>query len=689
MSLTPNTKDTLQKALDDNSKGMLGKWKGILDVLLSSNAAFKSKLPVSSLLVHPQNRGGSGVQPFHMHQKGAKIVQCGASLDQLIGSVCFEMQPEESKKGKQVKFNEDLAGASSGLMAPVQGGERYLTVSSSHTSQFCRAVAHGCKTPEPTLKDSNGNLSLEMLGKDKILREMVEVGWDWIVIPWYIEEAFPSLPAMVADALNSVNGIFEAQGELELALTIANAATGGSSFDWDQLASSCCTSPQVAGYARYIGKLVKNLGGGKDKGYPLIKFAQEFQKQFGNSCFVGKDCFSSLLDTEIVPTNMTVFVKIAILATQVSCPESKRIDNFSRFVTKGDIQMLKGKKYQGKVADAEKMLSQCWDNMQANPMATFEKNKVFGRLCLRTTLHLLSKEKSGRDTTEFANLQEIQGAFTDDLKALPQLQPQALQMPSPSTKQDAVSLVDGQSPLIMANLKVPLKVGHAYCHKDHSSKIFIMDSKDDTYVYLSSQDLVSGHKTALKLEGSEIMEKLKGTKQKDGFVIGGDALAKTFPSVTCQDEVMRSNIFQGLFQLYEDKDTDESFIKFVSVPGKGLKVFALQPIKKHDLILVPMCDQVAAIQFSEPKGKLWASGKWDGRMFWILPPKVAKEPTDSTVVPYFHMKEIEDGQMSPFQLDSGKLKVLGLRNTTAIQKHEEIGLVMDADKQPPAKKKRT
>ena len=386
---------------------------------------------------------------------------------------------------------------------------------------------------------------------------------------------------------------------------------------------------------------------------------------------------------------MTVFVKIAILATQVSCPESKRTDNFSRFVTKGDIQMLKGKKYQGKVVNAEKMLAQCWEDMQANPMATLEKNKVFGRLCLRTTLHLLSKEKSGRDTTEFANLQDIQDAFKEDLKALPQLQPQALQMPSPSTKQDAVSLVDGQSPLFMANLKVPLKVGYAYCHKDHPTKIFIMDNKDDTYVHLSSQDLVSGQKTALKLDGSEIVGKLKATKQKDGFVIAGDSLARAFPSVTCQDEVMRSNIFQCLFHMYEEKDTDENFIKFVSVPGKGLKVFALEHIKKNDLILVPMCDQVAAIQFSEPKGKLWASGKWDGRMFWILPPKIAKEPTDSTVVPYFHMKEIEDGQMAPHQLDHGKLKVLCLRNTTAIQKHEEIGLVMDAEKQPPAKKKRT
>ena len=58
-------------------------------------------------------------QPFHMHQKDAKIARCGASLDLLIGSVCFEMQPEESKKLKQVQFNQDLLGASSGLMVPV------------------------------------------------------------------------------------------------------------------------------------------------------------------------------------------------------------------------------------------------------------------------------------------------------------------------------------------------------------------------------------------------------------------------------------------------------------------------------------------------------------------------------------------------------------------------------------------
>ena len=140
MSLTPSVKGILQKPF---SKGMLGRWKGVLDLLLSSKPAFKSKLPVSTFLIHRQNRGGSSVQPFHMHRKDAKIAQCGASLDLLICSVCFEMQPEESKKPKQVQFNQDLVGASSGFMVPVQSGEGYLIISPSHTSQSCRAVGHG------------------------------------------------------------------------------------------------------------------------------------------------------------------------------------------------------------------------------------------------------------------------------------------------------------------------------------------------------------------------------------------------------------------------------------------------------------------------------------------------------------------------------------------------------------------
>eukprot|EP00435_Cladocopium_sp_Y103_P057254 s392_g19.t1 len=688
MSLAPALKDALQKALDDGSKGLLGKWKNVLDVLLANNVAFHAKLSPNSLLVHPQNRGGSGVQPFHMHQKGSKIVETGAAMDLLIGSVCFEMHPNDGKRKEQLEFNQKLIAASSDLMSPILGGERYLTASSTHTSQFCRALAHGCKTPEPSLKDSNGNLSLEMLGKDAVLKEMATVGWNWVVIPWYVEEAFPKLPAMIADALTSVNGIFEAQGELELALTIANAAKVGTTFDWDKMASQCCISPQVAGYAKCIGKLVKNLGGGKDEGYPLIKFAQEFQKQFGGSCFVGKDFFTTLVDTDLVPTNMTVFVKIAILATQVSCPEGKRADNFYRYLTKGDIQSLRSKKKQPLVMEAENMLSECWGNMTGPNVEANDRTKIFGRLCLRTTLHLLGKEKSGRDTTQFPNLQEIKAKFEEEMKTGCLQQPSKEDSSPPKTA-DAVSLQDGQNPMFMAGLKVPLTIGSTYSHKDYANVIFTLDKVDATHAHLSSKDLVTNQTTSLKLDGSEVMDKVKATKQKEGIVVSGDALANAFPSVKCQDELTKSKVYQELFDAYEANDTDESFIQCVVVPGKGIKVFAMKPMKKHELVLVPMTEHVNAIHFSEPKSKVFGSGKFNGAQFWVLPPKIGKEPADSTLVPFFLMKEIENGQMVPFQLEHGKLKVLALRNGNAIQKHDEIGLEMADGKEPPAKKKRT
>ena len=621
-----------------------------------------------------------------MHHKGAKIVKCGASMDQLIGSVCFEMHPNEVTRAKQIQFNKDLEASSSGLMCPLTGGERYLTVSSTHTSQFCKALLHGCQTPEGSLKDSKGNLSLDMLGKDLVLKEMASVGWEWLVIPWYVEEAFPKLPAMIADALNSVNGIFEAQGELELALTIANSAVGAATFEWDDLATSCCTSPQVVHYAKWIGKLVKNLGGGKDQGYPLIKFAQEFQKQFGNSCFVGRDFFISLLDTDLMPTNMTVFVKIALLATQVSAPENKRVDGFSRFLSRGDLQQLKAKKMHPMVMEAETMLAKSWDAIGKTILANYDKNKFFGRLCIRTACHLLKKQKVARDNTEFADLAAIEQAFKDEMQAGIQQQP--TKDPTDPKKESAVSLQDGQSPMFMAGLKLDLKVGYTYMHKDHANMIFIMEKLENEKAYLSHKDLLSGKETTLELDANQVLDSLKVTKQKIGIVISGNTLAQAFPSVKCHDELAKASIYQQLFQAYEANDTDENYIQCLAVPGKGVKVHAVQSIKKHDLVFVPMCEGVHALQYEEPKSKLWASGIWEGKKFWILPPKIGKEPAESTLVPFFLMKEIEDGQMVPYQLEFNKVKVMCLRNNKPIDKHAEIGLPMAEANEPKAKKRK-
>ena len=47
-------------------------------------------------------------------------------------------------------------------------------MSSSHFSQFCKAIASGCKSPIAELMDANGRTS-------------IEEGWKWLVIPWFVE----------------------------------------------------------------------------------------------------------------------------------------------------------------------------------------------------------------------------------------------------------------------------------------------------------------------------------------------------------------------------------------------------------------------------------------------------------------------------------------------------------------------
>lgn len=688
MVLTAAVKTALNNAWDDSSKGIMGRWKSVLQVLMCNNVAYKAKLAPCNLLVHPQNRGGSGIQPFNMHQKGAKIVACGAKFDLLIGSVAFEMHPEEAKRMKQVQFNENLALTSNGLMAPVQGGERYLTVSSTHTSQFCRAVSHGCLTPETQIQDSNGKLSLEMLGKDTVLKEMVTEGWEWVIIPWYVEDAFPGMPAMIADALNSVNGIFEAQGELELALTIANAALRpDGNVEWDALAASCCISSQISTYAKWIGKLVKNLGGGREQGYPLIKFAQEFQKQFGNSCLVGKDFFMSLLDIELSSTNMMVFVKIAVLATQVSAPDAKRVDGFSRFLTKGDLMLLKSKKLHDKVVAAETMLAQCWQRVAGSNLSERDRNRIFGLLCIRMVLHLLGKEKHGRDTTEFANIHEIETAFSEDLVAK---NSQAV-VPSSSAQgcEDAVTLEKAQSPMFLASVKVGLQVGKYYSHRYHTGMAWMLMSMDDDKAIFEYTNEVSGETHRHEMNGKQIIDCMRKIKHKSAVTLQGPALAACFPTSQCQQELLKVAIFQKLFEAYQTKDTDETMIKCMLFPGKGPKVFALKAIKKQELILVPMSEQVSGIQLTEPKTKLWGTGKFEGNAFYVLPPKVGTVFTpETTVVPFFLMKEQEQGQMVPYQMDFGKMKISCLRNHVAIEQFAEIGLVKPEDSQPAAKKKK-
>ena len=103
-----------------------------------------------------------------------------------------------------------LVESSEGRLAPLTGGERFVSVSSSHMSQFCRSVGAGCKTDEENLLAINKTLSLESLMlefKDMAFQTAVTAGWNWHCISSAVEVSVPWLPDFLQGSLNSSNHI--------------------------------------------------------------------------------------------------------------------------------------------------------------------------------------------------------------------------------------------------------------------------------------------------------------------------------------------------------------------------------------------------------------------------------------------------------------------------------------------------
>ena len=193
------TKDFVNeiKSIIDGEGGALQKWLAILEMLKGNNLAYFINLSVNDLLVHNQNRGAMGVNAHEVHQTFAKVVAIGGDEEQLVKSTCFELPAHYPARGEQIEFNRSLVLQSGGLLAPVTGTERYLTCSSSHFTQGCRAAVAGCVTSEASIKDPPGHLNITGIKQnDKVLNQLLGPGWEWTVVCGQVAAAIPELPGL-------------------------------------------------------------------------------------------------------------------------------------------------------------------------------------------------------------------------------------------------------------------------------------------------------------------------------------------------------------------------------------------------------------------------------------------------------------------------------------------------------------
>ena len=148
---------------------------------------------------------------------------------------------------------------------------------------FCRAFAHGCLN----VKANNPcQVDVGKLQKDRVLKEMMEKGYEWRVLCWEAEEAVPTLPDFLQRALNVTNSVAADCTELEVMTFIAEFGSTMKKLDWRKaIEATTAANPPCAAYADTLARFVQLYGGGPKA--PIVKHLDYVAKQHSQNWALG------------------------------------------------------------------------------------------------------------------------------------------------------------------------------------------------------------------------------------------------------------------------------------------------------------------------------------------------------------------------------------------------------------------
>ena len=163
------------------------------------------KMSSRFVVVHPQNRYGDGIIPSHCHYLVDSFATKGFSWAEIGIPLASEVPPPNNPRYKLiVQFNSEIVTNSCGALPPI-AEEEYILMSAakSHSSMGSRCVIFEIPHDNEKITDC-GKLSLH---KIRAIRpeyaEAISSGFEWTVVCWQVEEAFPSLMDLLQEAGNS------------------------------------------------------------------------------------------------------------------------------------------------------------------------------------------------------------------------------------------------------------------------------------------------------------------------------------------------------------------------------------------------------------------------------------------------------------------------------------------------------
>ena len=199
----------------------------IVIMCLENNLAYKRNVMGRNCGIHPQNRAGTGVDPFNAQRLALRITNQGYSESKLENPMGFEPAGNETaasakRKDMQVKFNEkNFADAKLYLRTIPFHDVSYLPVTCSHTFAALNIIDGEVQGLHPELTGDDG-----FVDKQKVLKlcpswkKAMDDGIPCIVFRKELEEACPDLAAFLSKAGNQSHDVHSKETMVQLMLAL-------------------------------------------------------------------------------------------------------------------------------------------------------------------------------------------------------------------------------------------------------------------------------------------------------------------------------------------------------------------------------------------------------------------------------------------------------------------------------------
>ena len=576
-----------------------------LSVLLACLGKYNLKFLVPSInpnlfLTHKNNRGGLLLSPHNVHRNGAKIHASGANMKNLSNALCFELGSSGSLRQQHIEKNQELIARADGLLAPINGTERYVSVGCGHTVAFCKTVQNGGVTNQPELQAKGSNrIDTQKICMSADFDTMVNRGWTWEVIPACVDETFPEFSTIAQRALNTQNHTNTAISELECMMTIEASLTDPGframpNFKELALDNISAMAAPCSSYAASLLEFVSIYGGGP--GAPFIKFMDSVAKGFGCNVSLGSAYWAGLASAQF-PDKTSMFPLIRIAMALANMTSDKIEDGVAKLLSRADVNKVTVKAKSAEASEAEAVLQDCME-IAAVVGGIDAMIKPLGLVFSRMGLKLCQREKAGREGKVYT-MDELKAMFLADTSKLLknpvkfdkwQVKSEAAKAAGGEPKQasqstklvNPASLKDHSDPVWVVG-QAGFKIGSVVMEKqtEYSPEALYTIMSVDKNIGLHQAISYTGSPMQISITMSELMT--NWVVRKDELPIAMDQAPGVPKSISM--EVTKGEVTKAILAVAENK-TKHSMLAYYRRPDE---LRATCKINVKALVLAPVC----------------------------------------------------------------------------------------------------